>query len=175
LKSDGNTDRLRQRAQQALLGMVVLNPPLIESVGEELGRLDLPDGGMLDRLRNALLNSPHDLDSEALKNHLSALGFSEAVQQVTSPDIHHVYQNPRSQTRIEPEAVWRAVLAGLTERPAMEKELAAAERRLAEDTTARNLGRLNAVKTQTATARGAPEEDGAAPRRDYGAREHEGN
>ncbi len=53
-------------------------------------------------------------------------------------------------------ALWRAVLAALTERPAMEKELVAAERRLAEDTTARNLGRLNAVKTQTAAARGAP-------------------
>jgi len=156
LKSDGNTDRMRQRALQALLGMLVLNPGLLESVGEELGRLELPDGSALDRLRNALLNSPQDLDTEALKNHLSALGFSDVVQQVMSPDIHHTFRNPMSRTQIEPVELWRAVLAGLTERPAMEKELVAAERRLAEDTTARNLGRLNAVKTQTAAARGAP-------------------
>jgi hypothetical protein len=147
---------MRLRAQQALLGMLILYPDLLESAHEEAGRLELPPGSELDRLRNALLNSPHDLDTEALKNHLSALGFSDALQQVMSPDIHHAFRNPMSQTQIEPVELWRAVLAGLTERPAMEKELAAAERRFAEDTTARNLGRLNAVKTQTAAARGAP-------------------
>jgi DNA primase len=155
LKSDGNTDRMRLRAQQALLGMLILYPSLLESVHEEAGRLDLPPGGELDRLRNALLNTPADLDTDALKNHLAQLGFSDALKQVMNPEIHHAFRNPMSRTQLEPAALWRAVLAGLTERPAMEKELAAAERRLAEEPSARNLGRLNAVKSQTAAARGA--------------------
>lgn len=155
LKSDGNTDRMRLRAQQALLGLLILYPDLLESLHEEAGRLDLPPGGELDRLRNALLNSPADLDTDALKNHLAQLGFSDALKQVMNPEIHHAFRNPMSRTQLEPEALWRTVLAGLTERPAMEKELAAAERRLAEEPSARNLGRLNAVKSQTAAARGA--------------------
>mgnify|MGYP001379579356 CR=1 FL=1 len=155
LKSDGNTDRVRLRAQQALLGMLILYPELLESMHEEAGRLDLPPGSELDRLRNALLNSPTDLDTAALKNHLAQLGFSDALKQVMNPEIHHAFRNPMSRTHLEPAALWRAVLAGLTERPAMEKELAAAERRLAEEPSARNLGRLNAVKNQTAAARGA--------------------
>jgi DNA primase len=154
LKSDGNTDRMRLRARQALLGMLILYPSLLESVHEEAGRLDLPPGGELDRLRNALLNTPADLDTDALKNHLAQLGFSDALKQVMNPEIHHAFRNPMSRTQLEPAALWRAVLAGLTERPAMEKELAAAERRLAEEPSARNLGRLNAVKSQTAAARG---------------------
>jgi DNA primase len=154
LKSDGNTDRVRQRAQQALLGMLILYPGLLESMHEEVGRLELSQGSELDRLRNALLNSPADLDTDALKNHLAQLGFSDALKQVMNPEIHHAFRNPMSRTQLEPVALWRAVLAGLTERPAMEKELAAAERRLAEEPSARNLGRLNAVKSQTAAARG---------------------
>ncbi|MBL8662543.1 MAG: DNA primase [Candidatus Odyssella sp.] len=154
LKSDGNTDRMRLRAQQALLGLLILYPNLLESLHEEAGRLELPPGGELDRLRNALLNSPADLDTEALKNHLAQLGFSDALKQVMNPEIHHAFRNPMSRTQLEPAALWRAVSAGLTERPAMEKELAAAERRLAEEPSARNLGRLNAVKSQTAAARG---------------------
>jgi hypothetical protein len=146
---------MRLRAQQALLGMLILYPDLLESLHEEAGRLELPSGGELDRLRNALLNSPADLDTDALKNHLAQLGFSDALKQVMNPEIHHAFRNPMSRTQLEPEALWRAVLAGLTERPAMEKELAAAERRLAEEPSARNLGRLNAVKSQTAAARGA--------------------
>jgi DNA primase len=155
LKSDGNTDRMRLRAQQALLGLLILYPNLLESLHEVAGQLELPAGGELDRLRNALLNSPADLDTDALKNHLAQLGFSDALKQVMNPEIHHAFRNPMSRTQLEPEALWRAVLAGLTERPAMEKELAAAERRLAEEPSARNLGRLNAVKSQTAAARGA--------------------
>jgi hypothetical protein len=87
---------------------------------------------------------------------LTNLGFSDALKQVMNPEIHHAFRNPMSRTQLEPIELWRAVLAGLTERPAMEKEWAAAERRLAEEPSARNLGRLNAVKTQTAAARGAP-------------------
>ncbi len=155
LKSDGNTDRMRLRAQQALLGMLILYPDLLESLHEEAGRLELSAGSELDRLRNALLNSPADLDTDALKNHLAQLGFSDALKQVMNPEIHHAFRNPMSRTQLEPAALWRAVLSGLTERPAMEKELAAAERRLAEEPSARNLGRLNAVKSQTAAARGA--------------------
>jgi hypothetical protein len=155
LKSDGNTGRVRLRAEQALLGMLLLHPQLLETVAEDVGRLELPAGGELDRLRNALLNTPADLDTDALKNHLAQLGFSDALKQVMNPEIHHAFRNPMSRTHLEPAALWRAVLAALTERPAMERELAAAERRLAEDTSARNLGRLNAVKSQTAAARGA--------------------
>ncbi len=169
LKSDGNTDRMRLRAQQALLGMLILHPGLLESVAEEAGRFELQPGGELDRLRNALLNTPADLDTDALKNHLAQLGFSDALKQVMNPEIHHAFRNPMSRTQSEPAALWRAVLAGLTERPAMEKELAAAERHLAEDTSARNLGRLNAVKSQTAAARGASNADAfAAPAEDRG-------
>jgi DNA primase len=165
LKSDGNTDRVRLRAQQALLGMLILYPILLESVHEETGRLELSPGSELDRLRNALLNSPADLDTGGLKNHLAQLGFSDALKQVMNPEIHHAFRNPMSRTQLEPAALWRAVLAGLTERPAMEKELAAAERRLAEEPSARNLGRLNAVKSQTAAARGNANAFEAAPDR----------
>ena len=117
--------------------------------------MEFPAGSDLDRLRIALLNTPADLDTAGLKNHLTTLGFSDALQRVMNPEIHHAFRNPMSRTQLEPIELWRAVLAGLTERPAMEKELAAAERRLAEEPSARNLGRLNAVKTQTAAARGA--------------------
>ncbi|MCW5770497.1 MAG: DNA primase, partial [Rhodospirillaceae bacterium] len=94
LKSDGNTDRLRHRALQALLGMIVFEPALLDAVGEALGHLDLPPGGELDRLRNALLNSPAELDTAGLKNHLTTLGFSDALQQVMNPEIHHAFRNP---------------------------------------------------------------------------------
>jgi hypothetical protein len=96
---------------------------------------------------------------------LAQLGFSDALKQVMNPEIHHAFRNPMSRTQLEPAALWRAVLAGLTERPAMEKELAAAERRLAEEPSARNLGRLNAVKSQTAAARGNANAFEAAPDR----------
>jgi DNA primase len=155
LKSDGNTARLRLRAEQALLGLLVLEPGLLEAVAEDLGRLELAPASELDRLRGALLNTPPGLDTEALKNHLSTLGFSDALKQVLHPDIHHAFRNPASRTQVEPLQLWRVLLAGLSERPAMERELAAAERRLAEEPSARNLGRLNAAKTQTAAARGA--------------------
>jgi DNA primase len=151
LRSDGNTGRVRIRAHQALIAAIIQNPEIINDLTESLAALPMPPGSPLDRLRVAILNTVGGppLDTDALRNHLAQLGFSEALKGVLSADVCAMFPfaRPKAQ-REEASAAWRVLFADLVERPAIEKELLAAERDLAEDMSPRNQLRLSAIKEQ---------------------------
>jgi hypothetical protein len=91
-----------------------------------------------------------------MENHLNELGFSDTLRTVLSRQVSDVYRIARpGRSRDETLEGWQALFGGLVIAPELEREVTAAERRLAEDTTKRNLTALNAVKSQTAAARGA--------------------
>ena len=156
-KADGNTGNSLLQAHKALLAALIRHPDLLHEVAEGLVRVDLKRGGELDRLRDAILKTAAvPLDSAAMENHLNELGFSDTLRSVLSRQVSDVYRIARpGMLRDEVLQGWQELFGGLVIAPELEREVTAAERRLAEDTTKRNLTALNAVKSQTAAARGA--------------------
>jgi hypothetical protein len=139
------------------LAALIRHPDLLHEVSEDLVRVNLKGGGELDRLRDALLKTAATaLDSAAMENHLNELGFSEVLRSVLSRQVSDMYRIARPGiARDEALRGWHDAFRGLVTAPELESEVITAERRLAEETSQRNLTALNAVKSQTAAARGA--------------------
>ncbi len=157
VKVDGNTNKALLQAHKALLAAVIRHPELLHALAEDLVRIDLKPGGELDRLRDALLKTAAvPLDSAATENHLNELGFSDVLRSVLSHQVSDVFRIARVGTsHDETLRGWQSLFREIVVAPELERERLVAERRLAEDTTKRNLTALNAVKSQTAAARGA--------------------
>ena len=81
---------LRKRGEQVMLALVINHPALLDEFAEALGNLIL---GMpaLDRMRRAILDifaEKQDLDSAALRCHLTEQGFVEILNDALSPALY---------------------------------------------------------------------------------------
>ncbi len=85
---------------------------------------------------------------------MAKLGFSDALKGVLSADVYGMFPlaHPQAQ-REEALQAWRVLFADLVERPAIEKELLAAERDLAEDMSPKNQLRMYAIRDQAGASR----------------------
>lgn len=120
----------------------------------------------LDRIRAAILNTAGapPLDTAALMNHLANLGFADALKGVLSADVYDMFPLARPQAqREEALPAWRVLFADLVERPAIEKELLAAERDLAEDMSSKNQLRMYAIKNQASASRNSATDPSTSP------------
>jgi DNA primase len=144
--------------REAVLVACVLNhPALLEEESETFGSLELADGG-LDRLRRAILDiAAHDEIGEAgtLVARLDAQGFGELIGRIdaivrrgrdsfalATSELRHIL--PR----------WRHIVALHRKSSTLNKELAEAERALAEDGSEASLARLKDIQAQIESLEG---------------------
>ena len=144
---------LSERRERLLVTMIVNRPELLARVEEEFtaAALSSPE---LDRLRRAILEiaiRAPDLDSAALKDHLSTQGFSPVVERLSAP--LHWSERRLGDKYLKPdvplselERGWRHVLACHGRAVTMKAELRAARQDLAENMTDENFARLKALQ-----------------------------
>lgn len=142
------TDPLK-KSQQILVAVVINHPDLYNDLAERFGSLSLPLQG-LDRLRQAIIEAfgeRPDLDTEQLKHHLEAHGFSEDLAQLLRSDFY-----TSAGAFVRPEALAEQALEGWgeacrrLEQPAQAVELGEAERALADNLTEETWRRLKGYK-----------------------------
>jgi len=147
LRSDGNVRVLDARHQQALVAAVINHPWLVGEFDEEIGTLHLASAD-LDKLRQEIVNAWFtDLDSEALKRHLSEHGFSDLVARVLSQDVlqHAAF----ARVGAEAETVrrgWSHLYDLFQRRQSFASEIEAAREAFAADPSQRNWAYLDALK-----------------------------
>ncbi len=98
----GDFSRHEVRAAQQLLATLVNHPSILIEVGEEVAELQLPVRD-LDRLRAALLDfaAAHpDLDSDAVKCHLSNQGFSAVLDRLLHRSVYQLAQFARPDSAV---------------------------------------------------------------------------
>ncbi len=81
---------LRKRGEQVMLALVINHPVLLDEFAEALGSLSLSMPA-LDRLRRVVLDifaEKQDLDSDALRCHLTEQGFAEILNDALSPALY---------------------------------------------------------------------------------------
>lgn len=145
--------------REAVLVACVLNHPLLlEEEAETFGSLSLADGG-LDRLRRAILDiAAHEETgggAETLAAQLEAQGFGELMGRIdaivrrgrdsfalATNELRHIL--PR----------WRHIVALHRKSSTLNKELAEAERALAEDGSEASLARLKDIQAQLESLEG---------------------
>ncbi|MDH3234861.1 MAG: DNA primase [Alphaproteobacteria bacterium] len=147
LRSDGNVRVLDARHQQALLAAVINHPWLVGEFGEEIGTLHLASGD-LDKLRQEIVNAwISDLDTGALKRHLSEHGFADLLDRVLSQDVLQHAAFARVGT--EAESVrrgWSHIYDLFQRRQNFASEIEAARDAFAADPSQRNWAYLDALK-----------------------------
>ena len=139
-------DFLRRRQDQVLLATLVNHPAVLLDYAEDLAVLKLQSQD-LDRFRQALLDlvaREPDLDSDALKCHLSEQGYSGLLAELLSSDvyIHGKFARPATDSLAAREGIGH-VLAVFRERQAAEDTEEAA-RQLAVDMSEDHLARVRA-------------------------------
>jgi len=144
--------KLAQRRQEEILvATFLIKPALLHELAEDFAALELtaPD---LDKLRRAILNSfasRPDLDAAALRLHLSQDGFSRAVDGLLSPQVyvHAGFVRPNVDIE-EARDGWLHLRDLLCQCHQLAREIALAERGLAEDMTEARLAHLDALRRQ---------------------------
>ena len=137
---------LRRRQEQVLVATVVNHPELLIDYAEALAGLDLV-GRDLRRLVAALVDlaaDAPDLDTGALKCHLTSLGFSEVLEGLLSRQVYQLGPCARPETpmaQVRPN--WAHFLALVRERE-VGAEAAVAADLLARDPNEESLARLRA-------------------------------
>lgn len=146
---------MSERRERLLVTLILNRPELLARVEEEFAALDMASRE-LDGLRRAILDlsvRESGLDSAALKNHLSTLGFSLAVERLSAPrewsERHLDDRFTRPDVALsEMEKGWRHVLSRHGQAVSLKAELRAAEEDLGKDMTEENLARFNALRRQ---------------------------
>ncbi len=145
-----------RRLHEAILLATALNhPALLETVSERLGTVVFGDPA-LDRLRQEVaawavggtLEEPETLDSEAIRRHFRDSGQNEAVEQVLGLRVyeHAFFARPEA-SLADARDGWEETFA-LYRRVALDADLQAARRRLAEGGDERALEALRALKAE---------------------------
>ncbi|TQV70249.1 DNA primase [Denitrobaculum tricleocarpae] len=137
---------LRRRQDQVLLATLVNHPKVLLDYAEDLALLRL-EAQDLDHFRQALLDlvaREPDLDSDALKCHLSEQGYSGLLGELLSSDVyvHGKFARPATDSLAAREGIGH-VLAVFRERQAAEDTEEAA-RQLAVDMSEDHLARVRA-------------------------------
>jgi len=138
--------QLRRRQEQVLLAALVNHPELLVERAEDLVALTF-ESEDLRRFSQALLDlaaEAPDLDSEALKCHLSKLGHAKVLSGLLHRQVYAQGACARPETPIvEVRKVWDRVAAMQRQRQA-DAETLEAEQQLAVDMSEQNLVRLQA-------------------------------
>ncbi len=146
--SSGDVKIVALREHQGLLAALVNHPEMIDELGEQVGTLP-SFGGELDKLRREIIKTwTPDIDSEALKSHLKALGYAGALDRILSPEVYALA--PFAHPAAAPAAAlrwWRHTHELLARRRAR-IDIDEAERELAENMTEESLARLHALQRQ---------------------------
>jgi DNA primase len=148
LSSAGDVNVLPLRQRQGLLAALVNHPEVIDDVGEQVGTLPA-FGGALDKLRQEIIKSwTPDIDSEALKSHLKALGYGAVLERILSQEVYALapFAHPAATTAAALSG-WRHAHDLLSRRRA-KLDIDDAERELGENMTEESLARLHALKRQ---------------------------
>ncbi|MGE5518230.1 MAG: DNA primase [Bacteroidota bacterium] len=80
------------RQERLLLTILVVHPPMVESVAERLGEMTFADSE-LDKLRRGILKHldiARDLDSASLQGHLRADGFSRVLDSLLDANAYRI-------------------------------------------------------------------------------------
>ena len=138
--------QLRRRQEQVLLAAAVNHPELLTERAEDLAALTF-ESEDLRRFSQALLDlaaEAPDLDSDALKCHLSKLGHAKVLDGLLQRQVYAQGSCARPETPIvEVRRVWDRVAAMQRQRQA-DAETLEAEQQLAVEMSERNLVRLQA-------------------------------
>lgn len=138
--------QLRRRQEQVLLAALVNHPELLIERAEDLATLTF-ESEDLRRFSRALLDlaaEAPDLDSDALKCHLSKLGHARILDGLLQRQVYAQGICARPETPIvDVRRVWDRLAAMQRQRQA-DAETLEAEQQLAVDMSERNLARLQA-------------------------------
>ena len=137
---------LAHRREQALLVAAINHPNILADYAEDLAGLGLssPDLARLAQVLVDLVSEAPDLDTEALKDHLSERGCSKVLEGLLSRQVYDLERWVKPETPLaEVRPRWVHFLALHRDREA-ELEAAQAVRLLAEDTSEERLARLQA-------------------------------
>jgi DNA primase len=144
----GQPDLLERRRDQVFIAALVNHPQLVHRHAEELTVLPLrdPDLNALFRALVDALALQQDLDSEALKCHLSNQGFAGLLGDLLRSDVyvHGRFAKPDAPLEDADRGV-REIL-GHFSRQRQAVDYSEAGRALAEETSQANLDRLEATK-----------------------------
>jgi DNA primase len=141
----------QRRQEEVLVATFLIKPALLHELAEDFASLELtaPD---LDKLRRGIINtfaSRPDLDAAALRFHLSQDGFDRAVDGLLSPQVyvHAGFVRPNVDIE-EARDGWLHLRDLLCQCRQLAREIALAERGLAEDMTEARLAHLDALRRQ---------------------------
>lgn len=146
--------RTEPRWRERLLILPVLNyPALFEEIGETLAQAVFSDPD-LERLRSdmvAVLSTTSTLDADELRRHLTDRGYTETLDSLLTADAPKFAQPGASieAARSGWQEVWLA-----SQELALQAELRAAERNLAEEFSEENWLRLEALRQEVLQRRG---------------------
>jgi DNA primase len=140
---------LERQPEEVVLALLVNHPQLAAEHGEELAQASFRAGG-LDKLRHAIIDlaaGRPDLDSEALKRHLTEVGYAQALQGLLDRTKDKRFTLPTASAERAAEGL-REQLGLMRERAAkQEREMAA--RRLGEEPSEDAYTRFETVRQAT--------------------------
>ena len=144
--------------RERLLVVTLLNHPLLlERVAEPFAVAEFANSE-LDVLRSAIIEiagSVTDLDSTALRQHLSERGFAAILDRIAGPGAHVLDWFALPDAELEDAEIgWRHALARHHQADLLQRQLKAAEAALAEDMTQETYARFLALKGEMERAGG---------------------
>ncbi|CAA7618318.1 DNA primase [Magnetospirillum sp. UT-4] len=145
-----------ERQERLLLAILVVHPPLLEEVGERLGETPFSDSG-LDNLRRGILKHldiARDLDSEAMRSHLRADGFSRVLDSLVDANAQAI---ARPDAIHEARSLWEHIFT-LYSRKELAADVGHAVEAFARDPSEANFDYLAALVSSR--GRGLNEDDG---------------
>jgi DNA primase len=161
---------LERQPEEIVLALLVNHPQLAAEHAEELAAAAFQAGG-LDKLRRAIIDlaaGEPDLDSDALKRHLTQKGFAQALQGLLDRTKDKRFTLPTAAAERAADGL-REQLGLMRERAARrERELAA--RQLADDPTDESFARFETVRQATLEGESRREDVDALDSRPLGLR-----
>ncbi len=139
-------EALRRRQEQALVATVINHPEILSEHAEDLPGLDLVNED-LKHLCRALVDlaaNSQDLDTGALKRHLSERGHAKVLDGLFARQVQSLWPFVKAEFPLEGARVGWAHLVAQHRGRRIAAETEQAIRRLAEDPTEQNLARLQA-------------------------------
>ena len=134
---------------------ILAHPDLLANLREEFAAVEIAGDG-LDKLRKAILDASvenSDLDSAALKRHLSDQGFANIIDQLSEPSdwsrrgLGDPMGKPgRSLSQLE--RGWRHIYTQHVSKVSLMAEFKAAQQAMGEDMTEETQARFYAIKRQ---------------------------
>ena len=137
---------LKARQAQQLLATLVNHPSILAEVGEEVAEVEL-SGRDLEKFRVALLDfaaSQPELDSDALKCHLSKQGFSAVLDRLLHRNVYRLAHFAGPDSSLDEARAAVAHILGLYRDREARREGLKAQRELAEEPDAEALARFQA-------------------------------